>query len=145
MDIDRLIPPGEVRRICRELGLRNWMALSDRYVFREEAEILLHTLSPENTSISVEVFRSGLEEELRHGTFAGPNNCTNNHPLLTGRLALSNLSDDCHYYIQRRISEVETRLKHAIAAGDPKQIGELVTEFAEACKCLCETETTVVG
>ena len=87
MDIDRLIPPTEVRQVCRELGLRDWTTLPDRYVFREEAEALLRALAPENTTITVEMFRSGLEEELRHGTFAGPNNSTNNHPLLTARLA----------------------------------------------------------
>mgnify|MGYP000856244202 CR=1 FL=1 len=145
MDIDRLIPPTEVRQVCRELGLRDWTTLPDRYVFREEAEALLRALAPENTTITVEMFRSGLEEELRHGTFAGPNNSTNNHPLLTARLALSNLQEDCHYYIQRRISVVEGRLRLAIAAGDARRIGELVTEFAEACKCLCETERDPIG
>lgn len=145
MDIDRLIPPEEVRRACRELGLRDWTALRDRYVFREEAEALLRALAPHNTTITVEMFRSGLEEELRHGTFAGTNNSTNNHPLLTAHMALTNLNQDCHYYIQRRISAVEARLRQAIAAGDAMRIGELVSEFAEACKCLCETEGDPVG
>lgn len=144
-EIDRYIPRAEVQRVCRELGLRDWTALTARSVPREEAEIILRRLAPENIAVTVEMFRAGLEEELRHGLFAGQNNITNNHPLLTGRLALSNLCADCHYYLQRRISEVEARLTQAIAAGDPRRIGELVTEFAEACQRLCEAETDAVG
>jgi hypothetical protein len=48
MNIPEYVTAQEVKRICRDLGIRDWSRLKKSTVSREEAIKILHALDPQD-------------------------------------------------------------------------------------------------
>jgi DNA-binding MurR/RpiR family transcriptional regulator len=86
MKLPEYVSKAEVKRVCEELGFRDWSALKEFAVTKKEAATILQIVNVKKMAIPVEEFRQGLEVELEHGTRYTDANVTNNHPILTGKL-----------------------------------------------------------
>jgi len=118
MNIPEYISGTDVQRICSELGLRDWSALTEPRVTIEEARIVQGIVGGEALQVSVEVFKQGLEVELEHGTQFPDANVTNNHPVLTGMIVLAHLKEMLDYYQRLEVAELEGDMLKALSAGD---------------------------
>jgi hypothetical protein len=122
MNIPEYVTVEEVKRVCKELNLRDWTALTEPVVLPEEATIILAEVNTKGMNIAVEDFRQGLEVELEHGTRFDDANVTNNHPILTGKIVLAHLKETLDYYKRIDIAEAEGDLLKAILAKDVAKI-----------------------
>ena len=93
MNIADFVSQEEVKRACKELGIRDWTQLTDTKVQAEEAEIIQATVGAEALEIPMAWFQQGLEVELEHGLQFPDANVTNNHPVLTAKIVLAHASD----------------------------------------------------
>jgi|SRR5271157_3909562 len=93
MNVPQYITTDEVQRVCRELGIRDWTALTEAAVSVEEAQVIQTAVGAEATQITADEFRRGLEVELEHGLQFPDANVTNNHPFLTGKIVLAHLKE----------------------------------------------------
>ena len=109
----------EVQRVCRELGLRDWTALTKPQVSAEEAALILAQVNTQGMDIPLEDFHQGLEVELEHGLVFEDANVTNNHPLLTGKIVLAHLKEMMDYYTRLEVAELEGDLLKAAMANQP--------------------------
>ena len=91
MKLPEYVPKDEVKRECKELGIRNWAALKKLVPSLEEAKIIRAAIGAAGIRIGIEAFRDGLEVELEHGTRYPDANVTNNHPVLTGKIVIAHL------------------------------------------------------
>ncbi|MCJ7603270.1 MAG: hypothetical protein MUO63_17445, partial [Desulfobulbaceae bacterium] len=98
MKIPEYITADEVKRVCNEIGLRDWSKITDPSVSAEEAFTILNVVNTKKMNIPIETFRKGLEVELEHGTRFEDANVTNNHPLLTGMIVIAHLKETMDYY-----------------------------------------------
>ncbi len=78
------------------------------------ADILGIDLTAEG--IELEALRRGMEVELEHGTRDPLTNVTDDHPILTGKIALAHLREMPDYY--ERLEEMERRAEPDAAAGE---------------------------
>ena len=140
MDIPEYVTVDEVRRVCKELGVRDWTALPEPQVLPEEAQAILAALRIEGMDIPAEGFRQGLEVELEHGTRFDDANVTNNHPLLTGRIVLAHLKESLDYYARLEVAELEGDLLKAVVAGDPPKAVAKYRKLVAARLSLAEGE-----
>ena len=140
MEIPEYITQDEVRRVCRELGLRDWTGMTDARVNDEEARILLEQVNQEGMEIDPEAFRVGLEVELEHGTQYPDANVTNNHPVLTALIVLAHLKESLDYYHLLEVAELEGDLLKALARGDAAKARSYYTRLARARIALREAE-----
>ena len=122
MNIPQYITTEEVQRVCSELGIRDWTALTEAAVTLEEAVLLKELVGGEALAISTEDFRDGLEVELEHGVAFPDANVTNNHPLLTARIVLAHLKEMLDYYLRLRVAEIEGDMCKALAGNDPEKL-----------------------
>lgn len=122
MEIPQYITLEEVRRVCRELGIRDWSQISSPEVTIDEAETILREVNKNAMDIPIQDFKIGLEVELEHGTRFNDANVTNNHPLLTGMIVLAHLHETMDYYQRLDIAEAEGDLLKAILSGDMKKV-----------------------
>jgi hypothetical protein len=122
----------EVRRVCTELGLRDWTAPDAGKVDAAEAEILRDLVGGEAAHIPLEDFMQGLSVELEHGTEFPDANVTQNHPVLTARIVLAHLKEGLDYYARLEIMELEMDLDVAIAAGNPGRTAKKRRDLAAA-------------
>lgn len=98
MQLPEYISINEVKRVCKELGFRDWSALTEPAVTEEEASMIAGIVNTEGMYIPLEDFRQGLEVELEHGARYEDTNVTNNHPVLTGKIVLAHLKENLDYY-----------------------------------------------
>jgi hypothetical protein len=140
MDIPEYITQDEVKRVCRELGLRDWTGLTEPRVNAEEARTLLEQVNKEGMEIDPEAFRAGLEVELEHGTQYPDANVTNNHPVLTALIVLAHLKESLDYYHLLEVAELEGDLLKALARGDAAKAKTYYTRLARARIALREAE-----
>jgi hypothetical protein len=102
MKLPEYVPKDEVKRECKELGIRNWAALKKLVLVAgaafavalpslEEVKIIRAAIGAAGIRIGIEAFRDGLEVELEHGTRYPDANVTNNHPVLTGKIVIAHL------------------------------------------------------
>lgn len=140
MDIPEYVTVDEVRRVCKELGTRDWTALAEPEVLPEEAGAILAALRIEGMDIPAEAFRQGLEVELEHGTRFDDANVTNNHPLLTGRIVLAHLKESLDYYQRLEVAELEGDLLKAVVAGDSAKAVAKYRKLVAARLSLAEGE-----
>jgi hypothetical protein len=140
MKIPEYVTVDEVRRVCSELGIRDWSALKKPEVLPEEAEKILSEVNVSKMNIPLEDFRKGLEVELEHGTAFEDANVTNNHPLLTGKIVLAHLKETMDYYARLEVAELEGDLLKATLAGSPEKIRSYHRRLAAARKHLSEAE-----
>jgi glycine cleavage system aminomethyltransferase T len=126
------ITKDEVKRVCKEIGLKDWSALKEAAVTGAEAAKILKAVNVKNMPVPVKVFRHGLEVELEHGTRYDDANVTNNHPLVTGKIVLAHLKETMDYYERLEVAEIESDLLKAILSQDLKKIGAKYRELISA-------------
>jgi hypothetical protein len=132
MNLSHDVTKEEVKKICKELKLRDWTALTKPAVKEKEAQTILKRVNVENMDIALEEFRRGLEVELEHGTQFKDANVTNNHPVLTGKIVLAHLKESLDYYKLLEVAELEGDLLKAIAAKNMDKTRELYKQLTQA-------------
>jgi predicted acyltransferase (DUF342 family) len=114
MKIPQYVTGSEVKRICKELGLRDWTKIKKPNVTAKEAAIIMKIVNVKKMPIAMEDFRMGLEVELEHGTMFDDANVTNNHPILTGMIVLAHMKETLDYYERLDIAEIQGDLLKAV-------------------------------
>ena len=132
MNIPEYITKSEVKRVCKELGFRDWSKLHETNVTQEEAANILKMVNTKSMDIPVDDFRMGLEVELEHGIRYDDANVTNNHPILTGKIVLAHLKETMDYYKRLDIAEIEGDLLKYIATKNVAKIEEKYKKLIEA-------------
>ncbi len=140
MQLPEYITKEEVRRVCRELNLRDWTELKEPEVLPEEAEKILKIVAPPGMDIPLEDFRIGLEVELEHGTMFPDANVTNNHPVLTGKIVLAHLYETMDYYKRLEVAEIEGDILKALKAQNLAKVEALYRKLARARLALLQEE-----
>ena len=141
MELPEYVTVDEVKRVCKELNIRDWTTLTEPNVLIEEAHAILSGLDPQGMDIVLEDFRAGLEVELEHGVRFKDANVTNNHPLLTGKIVIAHFKESMDYYKRLEVAEIEGDLLKAIAAKDPAKVHGLYKKLAEARLILSQAES----
>ena len=140
MDIPEYVSKEEVKRVCDQLGIRDWTRLSKTEVELREAEIIRELVGGEALDVSVEEFQRGLEIELEHGIGFSDANVTNNHPVLTGKIVLAHLKENLDYYTRLEVAELEGDLLKAVLSGDQAKLASKYQMLLEARFLLSERE-----
>jgi hypothetical protein len=122
MKLPEYVTKAEVKKVCRQLGLKDWSVRKDSSVTTKEAAVILKAANTGGMRVPVEEFRMGLEVELEHGTMYADTNVTNNHPVVTGKIVLAHLKETMDYYERLDVTEVEGDLLKAVKAKDLKKI-----------------------
>jgi hypothetical protein len=141
MDIPEYVTLKEVRRICKELKIRDWTRLKQAKIQPREARAILSKVNPEKMKIPVEDFQAGLEVELEHGIRFAEANVTNNHPILTGKIVLAHFKESLEYYKRLDVAELEGDLLKAVAGGKLKKIKAIYKRLALARTVLGNAES----
>ena len=139
MNLSEYISKAEVKRVCKEIGFRDWSKLKEVKVTRREASEILRIVNTKGMEIPVEDFRQGLEVELEHGVRYDDANVTNNHPLLTGKIVLAHLKETMDYYKRLDIAEIEGDLLKAIVSKNLAKIESKYKKLIEAQLALSKT------
>jgi hypothetical protein len=145
MKLPEYVTISEVKRVCKELEVRNWTALKGNKVLPKEAAIILSKINTTKMKIPLDVFRRGLEVELEHGTRFKDANVTNNHPILTGKIVLAHLKEMMDYYERLEVAELEGDLLKATIAKDPAKIKKYFKRLADARRDLSKAESEQLG
>jgi len=140
MELPEYVTVEEVKRVCRELKLRDWTEPGETRVSSDEAGVILSEVNVEGMEIEIEEFRQGLEVELEHGTEFKDANVTNNHPVLTGKIVLAHLKESLYYYKLLDVAELEGDLLKAIQSEDFPKIKSLYTRLTNAKMVLNQKE-----
>ena len=140
MNIPEYVTAQEVRRVCRELGIRDWSRLKKPAITGSEAKRILKELDAQGMKIDPEQFRAGLEVELEHGIVFNVYNVTNNHPILTGKIVLAHFMENLDYYRRLEVMELEGDLFKAIAGGNSVKARNYMKRLSAAKKGLAEAE-----
>ena len=122
MKLPEYITIDEVKRVCSEIGLRDWSEITDPTVSEEEASTILNVVNTQGMKIPLEAFRKGLEVELEHGTRFEDANVTNNHPILTGKIVIAHLKETMDYYERIDVAEMEGDLLKAVLSKNLEKI-----------------------
>jgi hypothetical protein len=144
MKLPEYITGDEVKRVCKELKIRDWTALKEPEATLKEAKILLAAVNTEKMPIDVNEFRAGLDVELEHGTRFKDANVTNNHPVITGMIVLAHMKESLDYYKLLDVAELEGDLLKAITKGDMKKTKEKYKKLAAARIALAKAEAAQV-
>jgi len=140
MKLPEYVTVEEVKRVCQELGFRDWTALTEPTVGPEEARVILAEVNTEGMNIPVEDFLQGLEVELEHGMRFKDANVTNNHPILTGKIVLAHFKESMEYYKRLVVAELEGDLLKATLAKNPAKVEALYKRLAQARLALSQAE-----
>ena len=132
MKTPEYVSKSEVKKVCRQLGIRDWSALKKEDVSKQEASVILKEVNTEKMKIPVEEFRRGLEVELEHGTRYKDANVTNNHPILTGMIVLAHLKETMDYYERLDVAELEGDLLKALKAKNLAKIQSKYKQLVDA-------------
>ncbi len=124
MKLPEYISKAEVKRVCKELGIRDWSTLKNINVTTKEATTILKVVNVKKMPVPIEVFKQGIEVELEHGIRFEDANVTNNHPILTGKIVLAHLKETMDYYDRLEVAEIEGDLLKAVLAKNLKKIEE---------------------
>ena len=132
METPEYVTKEEVKRVCEQLGLSDWTAISSAEVDLKEAQIIRALVGAEALEISAQEFKRGLEIELEHGLTFPDANVTNNHPVLTGKIVLAHLKEMLDYYTRLDIAELEGDLLKAFTSGDQEKMAGKYQKLIEA-------------
>jgi len=141
MKLPEYVSKAEVKRVCKELGFRDWSALKEFAVTTKEAATILQILNVKKMAIPVEEFRQGLDVELEHGTRYTDANVTNNHPILSGKIVLAHLKEMMDYYERLEITEIEGDLLKAVLSKNLNKIEEKYRKLIRAQSLLNKAVT----
>lgn len=141
MKIPEYITIEEVRRVCRELKIRDWTVLTEPEILPQEASAILAIVNASGMNIDLDEFRKGLEVELEHGMRFAFANVTNNHPILTGKIVLAHFMESLDYYKRLEVAEIEGDLHKAAVAKDSAKVEALYKKLIEAKLKLCQSES----
>jgi hypothetical protein len=136
MKLPEYVTANEVKRVCKEIGLRDWSEIAEPTVSGEEASKILDIVNTQRMDIPLEAFRKGLEVELEHGTRFEDANVTNNHPILTGKIVIAHLKETMDYYERIDVAEMEGDLLKAILSKNMEKIESKYKMLIEAQKLL---------
>jgi len=136
MRLPEYVSVEEVKRVCKELGFRDWTALTDPTLSEEEASTILRIVNTKGMDIPLDDFQQGLEVELEHGTRYEDANVTNNHPILTGMIVLAHLKETMDYYKRIDVAEIEGDLLKAVLSKNVSKIESKYKKLIEAQKAL---------
>jgi hypothetical protein len=136
MELPEYVTVDEVRRVCNEIGLRDWSKITEPSVSAEEASTIRDIVNTEGMKIPLEAFRKGLEVELEHGTRFEDANVTNNHPILTGKIVVAHLKETMDYYERIDVAEIEGDLLKAILSKNVEKIESKYKMLLAAQKAL---------
>ena len=131
MKIPQYVTVSEVKRVCKELGLRDWTKIKEPKVTAKEASVILKIVNVKKIGIALEEFRMGLEVELEHGTMVDDANVTNNHPILTGMIVLAHMKETLDYYERLDVAEVEGDLLKAVLS---RNLNKIETKYQKLIK-----------
>ena len=132
MDAVEYVTRDEVRRVCKQLKIRDWTRLTKPEAMKDEAKKILTAVNVEKMPIDLDEFRAGLNVELEHGTRFKDANVTNNHPIVTGKIVLAHLKESLDYYKLLDVAELEGDLAKAVAAGNLEKIKKYYKKLAAA-------------
>jgi hypothetical protein len=132
MRLPEYITADEVKRVCKEIGLRDWSKITDPTVSEEEASTIRNIVNTKEMNIPLKIFQKGLEVELEHGTRFEDANVTNNHPLLTGKIVIAHLKETMDYYERIDVAEMEGDLLKAILSRNIEKIESKFKKLIEA-------------
>jgi hypothetical protein len=132
MKLPEYVTVEEVKRVCKELSLRDWSELTEPDVSEKEASTILNLVNTQDMDIPLEEFRRGLEVELEHGTRYEDANITNNHPILTGKIVLAHLKETMDYYRRIDVAEMEGDLLKAVLSRNLEKIESKYKKLIEA-------------
>ena len=141
MQLPNYITIEEVKRVCQELGIRDWTNLSDTKVLEDETDIIRAEVGAEALEIPLEEFRLGLEVELEHGLEFPDANVTNNHPILTGKIVLAHLKEMLDYYLRLEVAELEGDILKAKVRSDNNKLAIKYQQLIVARAVLAQRET----
>lgn len=140
MRLPEYVTVEEVKRVCKELNIRDWTKLKKPEVLTEEARVILSELDTGKIEISVEDFRQGLEVELEHGIRYAEANVTNNHPILTGQIVLAHFKESLDYYKRLEVAEIEGDLLKAVVDKNASKVEALYRKLIPAKLALAQAE-----
>lgn len=132
MNLPEYITADEVKRVCNEIGLRDWSKITEPTVADEEASTILKIVNTQGMDIPLKAFRQGLEVELEHGTRFDDANVTNNHPILTGKIVIAHLKETMDYYERIDVAEIEGDLLKAVLSRNLEKIEAKYKKLIEA-------------
>jgi len=132
MKLPDYVTVDEVKRVCSEIGLRDWSKITDPTVSQEESAAILKIVNVQGMNIPLEAFRKGLEVELEHGTSFADANVTNNHPILTGKIVIAHLKETMDYYERIEVAEIEGDLLKAVLSRNIAKIESKFKKLIEA-------------
>lgn len=136
MKMPQYITVSEVKRVCKELKIRDWTKIKKPNVTAKEASIILKIVNVEKMPVALENFRMGLEVELEHGTMYKDVNVTNNHPLLTGMIVLAHMKETLDYYQRLDVVEIEGDLLKAVLSKNMDKIQKKYKKLIKAQSAL---------
>jgi len=145
MDLPEYVTIEEVKRVCKELNIRDWTELTEPAVLPDEARQILSEINPEGIQVPIEDFCAGLEVELEHGIRYKDANVTNNHPILTGLIVVAHLKETLDYYRLLEVAELEGDLLKAVTKGDASKIKSYYMRLAKARIALRQAELDRLG
>jgi hypothetical protein len=131
----------EVKRVCKELKIRDWTKLKKAEVLPREGKTILAKVNTSGMKIRLSDFCIGLEVELEHGIRFEDANVTNNHPLVTGKIVIAHLKESLDYYQRLEVAELEGDLLKAVSAGDMKKVKGYYKRLAQARMALGKAES----
>ena len=132
MKIPDYITNDEVQRVCRELGIQDWIKITEPRITIDEAMIIQAEIGSEALRISADAFKQGLEVELEHGLKFQDANVTNNHPILTGKIVLAHLKEMLDYYLRLEVAECEGDVLKALLAGNAEKVAYKYQQYLTA-------------
>jgi hypothetical protein len=132
MNLPEYVTVEEVKRVCKELKLRDWTGLKEPSITAEEAKILLPLVNADSLDIEAEQFRKGLEVEFEHGMSFANYNVTNNHPVLTAKIVMAHFMETLDYYRLLDVAELEGDLLKALASKNVDKARTKYKKLAEA-------------
>jgi uncharacterized protein YqgV (UPF0045/DUF77 family) len=130
----------EVKRVCKELKIRDWTKLKKAKVLPREGKTILAKLNTSGMKIALADFCTGLEVELEHGMRFKDANVTNNHPIVTGKIVLAHFKESLDYYQRLEVAELEGDLLKAVSSGDMRKVKDYYRRLSKARMALAKVE-----